>query len=66
MWVPVEPSLQPLTGEQVSCRTANVEDGAHLDVVAGIIDRMLILTSRFSTLWLLLIVLSQCLTVIDG
>ena len=30
----VEPILQPLTGEQFSYRSANVEDGAHLDVVA--------------------------------
>ena len=32
--VGVEPTLQPLTGEQFSYRSANVEDGAHLDVVA--------------------------------
>ena len=30
----VEPTLQPLTGEQLSYRSANVEDGACLDVVA--------------------------------
>ena len=30
----VEPTLQPLTGEQLSYRSANVEDGARLDVVA--------------------------------
>ena len=30
----VEPILQPLTGEQFSYRSANVEDGVHLDVVA--------------------------------
>ena len=30
----VEPILQPLTGEQFSYRSANVEDGARLDVVA--------------------------------
>ena len=32
--VGVEPTLQPLTGEQLSYRSANVEDGARLDVVA--------------------------------
>jgi len=32
--VEVEPTLQPLTGEQLSYRSANVEDGAILDVVA--------------------------------
>ena len=32
--VGVEPTLQPLTGEQFSYRSANVEDGARLDVVA--------------------------------
>ena len=32
--VGVEPVLQPLTGEQFSYRSANVEDGACLDVVA--------------------------------
>ena len=32
--VGVEPILQPLIGEQFSYRSANVEDGAHLDVVA--------------------------------
>ena len=29
----VEPTVQPLTGEQLSYRSANVEDGACLDVV---------------------------------
>ena len=38
--VGVEPTLQPLTGEQFSYRSANVEDGAQLDVVAeGFWDR---------------------------
>ena len=32
--VGVEPSLQPVTGEQLQHRTANREDGARLDVVA--------------------------------
>ena len=32
--VGIEPTLQPLTGEQFSYRSANVEDGARLDVVA--------------------------------
>ena len=32
--VGVEPILQPLTGEQLSYRSANIEDGARLDVVA--------------------------------
>ena len=32
--VGVEPTLQPLTGEQLFYRSANVEDGARLDVVA--------------------------------
>ena len=32
--VGVEPTLQPLTGEQLSYRSANIEDGTHLDVVA--------------------------------
>ena len=32
--VGVEPILQPLTGERFSYRSANVEDGARLDVVA--------------------------------
>ena len=32
--VGVEPTLQPLTGEQLSYRSANIEDGAHLDVAA--------------------------------
>ena len=52
--VGVEPTLQPLTGEQLSYRSANVADGARLDVVAegffGIIDRKLTLMLRFSTL----------------
>ena len=30
----VEPQLQELTGEHLSLRTANTEDGAHLDVMA--------------------------------
>ena len=30
--VTVEPELQPLTGETLSHRTSNYEDGAHLDV----------------------------------
>jgi len=38
--VGAEPTLQPLTGEQLSYRSANVEDGARLDVVAeGFWDR---------------------------
>ena len=32
--VAVEPELQPLTGETLSNRTSNYEDGAHLDVSA--------------------------------
>ena len=32
--VAVEPDLQPLTGEILSHRTSNNEDGAHLDVSA--------------------------------
>ena len=32
--VAVEPELQPLTGETLSYRTSNYEDGAHLDVSA--------------------------------
>ena len=32
--VEIEPHLQPVTGEQFSYRTANVEDGARLDVAA--------------------------------
>ena len=32
--VGIEPTLQPLTGEQLSYRSANIEDGARLDVVA--------------------------------
>ena len=31
----VEPTLQPLTGEQLSYATGNREDSAHLDVRAG-------------------------------
>ena len=33
--VEVEPSLQPLSGESFQHRSANVEDGARLDVVAN-------------------------------
>ena len=33
--VEVEPSLQPLSGESFQHKSANVEDGAHLDVVAN-------------------------------
>ena len=63
--VGVEPTLQPLTGEQLSYRSANIEDGACLDVVAeGFIDRKLTLMLRFSTPWLLLIVLLHFLSVI--
>ena len=37
----IEPTLQPLTGERLSNRTANTEDGARLDVKArGFWDRM--------------------------
>ena len=32
--VGTEPSLQPITGEQLEHRTANREDGARLDIVA--------------------------------
>ena len=32
--VSIEPHLQPLTGEQFSLASANVEDGARLDVAA--------------------------------
>ena len=32
--VGVEPPLQPLTGEAMSYRTANIEDGARLDIMA--------------------------------
>ena len=32
--VQVEPSLQPLSGEHLSLRTSNREDGARLDVAA--------------------------------
>ena len=32
--VGVEPPLQPLTGEAMNHRTANIEDGAHLDIMA--------------------------------
>ncbi len=32
--VEIEPTLQPLTGERLSNRTANTEDGARLDVKA--------------------------------
>ncbi len=39
--VELEPTLQPLTGERLSHRTANTEDGARLDVKArGFWDRM--------------------------
>ena len=30
----IEPSLQPVTGEQFSYLSANVEDGSRVDVVA--------------------------------
>ena len=33
--VSVEPQLQPLTGETFPLASANVEDGAHLDVAAS-------------------------------
>ena len=33
--VSVEPQLQPLTGETFPLASANIEDGAHLDVVAN-------------------------------
>jgi len=33
--IEIEPSLQPLSGESFLHRSANVEDGAHLDVVAN-------------------------------
>ena len=32
--VGIEPHLQPVTGEQFNYKTANVEDGARLDVEA--------------------------------
>ena len=32
--VGIEPTLQQLSGERMSCRTANVDDGARLDIVA--------------------------------
>ena len=39
--VELEPTLQPLTGERLSHRTANTEDGARLNVKArGFWDRM--------------------------
>ena len=31
----IEPSLQPLSGETLSYRTANIEDGARLDIAAN-------------------------------
>ena len=58
--VGVEPTLQPLTGDQFFYRSANVEVGARLDVVAEgfwVADRRLTLMSRFSTPLPLLIVL---------
>ena len=33
--VGIEPTLQPLSGEQLTLRSANQEDGAHLDVTAN-------------------------------
>ena len=33
--VQLEPDLQPLTGEQLTYTTANVEDGARLDIAAN-------------------------------
>ena len=48
---------------QPSYRSANVEDGACLDVVAEGFLGKLILMLRLSTLWLLLIVLLHSLSV---
>ena len=62
-----EPTLQPLTGEQLSYRSANVKDDAHLDVVAGGFSDhgKLTLMLMFPTPWFLLIVLLHFLNVID-
>ena len=50
--VATEPLMQPLTGETLTLRSANTENGAHLDIRAGVFGtdhRMHFLTFGFST-----------------
>ena len=52
--VGIEPTLQPLSGKKMSCRTANVDDGTRLDVVANNFwggDRLVQMYSLFAVMY---------------